>query len=112
MTANADEKLKAKVFPFATVETRLLAELTLLAETEAQIRGIEKPKAPGAILKMAIPLDSLSVVDVLCTVEPVIGFELKDSLVRTGGYSTIEAAMAHLMPRLESAWKKKNGVKA
>lgn len=112
MASDVDEKQEAKVFPLAAVETCLLAELTLLAETEAQIRGIEKPKAPGAILKMAIPLDSLSVVDVLCAVEPVIGFELKDSLVRTGGYPTIEAAMAHLIPRLESAWKKKNGVKA
>jgi len=31
--------------------------------------------------------------------------------VRTGGYPTIEAAMTHLMPRLETAWKKKSGVK-
>lgn len=112
MPTDIDDKQKAKVFPLAAVETCLLAELTLLAETEAQIRGIEKPQTPGVILKMAIPLDSLSVVDVLCAVEPVIGFELKDSLVRTGGYPTIEAAMAHLVPRLETAWKKKNGVKA
>lgn len=112
MLGDVDEKQEAKVFPLAAVETCLLAELTLLAETEMQIRGIEKPKTPGVILKMAIPLDSLSVVDVLCAVEPVIGFELKDSLVRTGGYPTIEAAMTHLTPRLETAWKRKNGVKA
>lgn len=112
MTTDLDDKQKAKAFPLAAVETCLLAELTLLAETEAEIRGIEKPKTPGVILKMAIPLDSLSVVDVLCAVEPIIGFELKDSLVRNGGYPTIEAAMAHLVPRLETAWKKKNGVKA
>lgn len=112
MTADIDEKQGTKVFPLAEVETTLLAELTLLAETESQIRDIEVPKAPGAILKMAIPLDSLSVVDVLCALEPAMGFELKDSLVRTGGYPTIESAMAHLMPRLEAAWKKKNGVKA
>lgn len=112
MAIEVDDKTDVKVFPLAAVQSCLLAELTLLAETEAQIRGIEAPKAPAAILKMAIPLDSLSVVDVLCAVEPVIGFELKDSLVRTGGYASIEAAMDHLIPRLETVWKKQNGIKS
>lgn len=112
MATELDEKLEAKIFPLAAVQSCLLAELTLLTETEAQIRGLEVPKAPPALLKMAVPLDSLSVVDVLCAVEPVIGFELKDSLVRTGGYASIEAAMDHLIPRLENVWKKHHGVKA
>jgi hypothetical protein len=111
MTTEVDEKQAAKAFPLAAVQSCLLAELTLLTETEAQIRGIELPKAPPALLKMAVPLDSLSVVDVLCAVEPVIGFALKDSLVRTGGYGSIEAAMDHLVPKLEAVWKKQNGVK-
>lgn len=111
MTTEVDEKLEAKAFPLADVQSCLLAELTLLAEAEAQIRGIELPKVPPALLKMAVPLDSLSVVDVLCAVEPVIGFELKDSLVRTGGYPSIEAAMDHLLPRLEAVWKKHHGIK-
>lgn len=110
MAADLDDKLKIKTFPMEAVRSCLLAELALLAEAEAQVRGIEAPKAPPALLKLAIPLDSLSVVDVLCAVEPVMGFELKDSLVRTGGYGSIEAAMDHLMPRLESVWKKKHGV--
>lgn len=112
MATEVDEKQEAKAFPLAAVQSCLLAELTLLAETEAQIRGIDIPKSPPALLKMAVPLDSLSVVDVLCAVEPVIGFELKDSLVRTGGYGSIEAAMDHLVPRLEAVWKKQKGVKA
>jgi hypothetical protein len=111
MTTEVDEKHEAKAFPLAAVQSCLLAELTLLAEAEAQIRGIELPKAPPALLKMAVPLDSLSVVDLLCAVEPVIGFPLTDSLVRTGGYGSIEAAMDHLIPKLEAVWKKQNGVK-
>jgi hypothetical protein len=109
MSSDADQKVLAKPFPVAEVTASLLAELTLLAESEAQVRGLELPKAPGALLKMAIPLDSLSVVDVLCSVEPVLGVPLKDSLVRTGGYGSIEAAIDHLMPRLEAVWTKQNG---
>ena len=33
-------------------------------------------------------------------------FELKDSLVRTGGYTSANQALDHLMPRLEKAWEK------
>lgn len=112
MASDLDDKLHIKVFPVTAVRSCLLAELTLLAQAEAQVRGLEPPKAPPALLKMAIPLDSLSVVDVLCAVEPVIGFELKDSLVRTGGYGSIEAAMDHLLPRLEAVWTKKHGAKS
>jgi len=112
MATELDDKLHIKVFPLAAVQSCLLAELTLLAEAEARVRGLEPPKAPPALLKMAIPLDSLSVVDVLCAVEPVIGFELRESLVRTGGYGSIEAAMDHLLPRLEATWTKKHGVKS
>lgn len=111
MASDIDDKLKVAVFPVAAVQSCLLAELTLLAESESHVRGIEFPKSPPALLKMAVPLDSLSVVDVLCAVEPVIGFELKDSLVRTGGYGSIEAAMDHLLPRLEAVWTKKHGGK-
>jgi hypothetical protein len=109
MVSDLDDKPKTKAFPLAAVQSCLLAELTLLAESEAGVRGLKLPKAPLELLKMAIPLDSLSVVDVLCAVEPVIGFELKDSLVRTGGYGSIGAAMDHLLPRLEAAWTKNRG---
>jgi hypothetical protein len=110
--ADLDEKPKVKAFPKVDVQTCLLAELILLAEAEAQIRGMELPKEPAAFLKMSIPLDSLSVVDILCAVEPIIGFQLKDGVVRTGGYSSIEAAIDHLMPRIEKAWAKKHGADA
>lgn len=109
MAADVDEKPKAKVFPLAEVGACLMAELTELAQSEAQVRGIEAPKASPALLKMAIPLDSLSVVAILCAVEPILGFELKDHVVKTGGYACIEAALDHMMPRIKKAWVKKNG---
>ena len=109
MAPEIDEKSKAKVFPLADVQACLLAELTDLAHSEAQVQGIALPQAKPDLLKMAIPLDSLSVVAVLCTVEPILGFELKDNIVKTGGYTSIEAALDHMLPRIEKAWVKKHG---
>jgi hypothetical protein len=110
VVADVDEKPKAKAFPLADVKACLLAELTDLAQSEAQVRGLDLPTAPKALLKMAIPLDSLSVVAILCEVEPILKFELRDSIVKTGGFSSIEAALDYMLPRIEKAWVKKNGV--
>ncbi|MDE2238803.1 MAG: hypothetical protein KGJ73_02595, partial [Rhodospirillales bacterium] len=62
--------------------------------------------------KAAIHVDSLVAVAILCTVEPIIGFELPESVVQTGGYTSVESALAHLLPRLEKEWMKKKGVKS
>ena len=57
------------------------------------------------------PLDSLSVVDTLCAVEQVLDIELRDSIVRTGGYNSIEKAIDDLLPKIERVWVKKKGSK-
>ena len=51
----------------------------------------------------AVPMDSLSVVAALIAVEAVVGFELRESLVRTGGYDSVQAAVDHLLPRIQVA---------
>jgi len=58
-----------------------------------------------------VPLDSLSVVDTLCAVEQVLDIELRDSIVRTGGYNSIEKAIDDLLPKIERVWVKKKGSK-
>jgi hypothetical protein len=55
---------------------------------------------------MSIHLDSLAVVDLLCGVEPVIGFEVKDHVVKAGGYGSVDEAAADLIPKLEKEWTK------
>lgn len=100
-----------KAFPAADVEAELRKELLLVAETEAPVQGIALPGSPALVMKTTIRLDSLTVVDVLCAVEPILGHKLRESVVQTGGYKSIDAAIDHLMPRIEKAWNKANGVK-
>lgn len=98
------------VFPLRELELILRDELILAAETEAQIRGQAFPLPSATATTSPIPMDSLVVVAVLCEVESVLGFVAPDSTVQTGGYSSVQEALDHLMPKLEKLWKKKNGI--
>ncbi|ABQ70411.1 hypothetical protein HY78_03830 [Rhizorhabdus wittichii DC-6] len=98
-------------FPKNDVIKALVDELLDVARTEAQLRGIALPKDEAGIRNAPVPLDSLSIVDTLCAVEAVIGFELRDNIVQTGGYVSVEEALAHLVPRIEKVWIKKKGAK-
>jgi hypothetical protein len=98
-------------FPENDVIKALVDELLHVARTEAQLRGIALPTDEAGIRCAPVPLDSLSIVDTLCSVEAVIGLELRDNIVQTGGYVSIEEALAQLVPRIEKVWIKKNGGK-
>ena len=104
---------KQDTFPRDDVIKALVAELLQVLSGEAQVRGIQLPDdLPGRMIA-SVPMDSLSVVATLVAVEAVVGFELKERLVRTGGYNSVQAAVDHVVPRILAAWeKKKMGKKA
>ena len=95
-------------FPKGAVEAGLRGELIEAIKIEASIRGI-LPAVPAQITKAAVHVDSLVVVSILCAVEPIIGFELPDSVVRAGGYVSVESALGHLLPRIEKEYMKRKG---
>jgi hypothetical protein len=103
--------VKTTPFPKAAVEACLRDELIETAKAEAGLKGIALPSAPADIAKTSFRVDSLVVVSILCTVEPVVGFELPDSVVRAGGYASVDSALAHLLPRIEAHWIRKKGGK-
>jgi hypothetical protein len=89
----------------------LRGELIEAVKIEASIRGISLPAALAQIIKAAVHVDSLVVVSILCAVEPIVGFELPDSVVRAGGYVSVESALGHLLPRIEKEYMKRKGAK-
>ena len=98
-------------FPMKAVLDALTQELLGVAQSEAQVRGIKLPTAQGSALKSAVPMDSLTVVDALCVLDVVVGFQLKESIVRMGGYDSVEAALQNMIPKIEKAWLRKQGAK-
>jgi len=97
------------LFPASAVEKSLRAELMQAVKDEAAIKAITLPTSDGDIAKAAFQVDSLIVVSLLCAVEPIVGFELTEKVVRTGGYGSVDRALYQLLPRIEAEWKKRNG---
>jgi hypothetical protein len=93
-------------FPKAEVQAKLNELLLAAAQSDAALKGITLPSDAAEQISASVQLDSLEVVSLLCEIEPILNFELKDSLVRSGGYASIQQAMEHLMPRIEKAWQK------
>lgn len=91
-------------FPVNDVAKALVDELLLIAKDEAQVSGIALPADRPGMMAAAVPIDSLSVVATLVAVEKHLGFELKESIVRTGGYDSVQEAIDHLVPRIQVAW--------
>lgn len=104
--------VKIAPFPLAAVGAKLRDELLEAVKIEASIRGMALPAAPADIAKASVHVDSLVVVSILCAVEPIVGFELSESVVRAGGYTSVDSALGQLLPRLEKEWTKKKGAKS
>ena len=111
ITAPAPSHPVATPFPAAGVEACLRDELLETVKAEAGFKGISLPAAPAHIAKTSFQIDSLVVVSILCAVEPIVGFKLPDSVVRAGGYPSVDSAINHLLPRIEKLWNTKKGGK-
>lgn len=98
-------------FPTAAVETCLHDELIETIKAMAKIKGIVLPSNLAQVRIMPVQIDSLVCVDILCAVEPIVGVELPEGVVRAGGYGSIDSAIKNLIPRIEAEWKKKQGTK-
>ncbi len=109
VTSDTKEAVNVDVFPRQAVEALLRDELMGVAETEADINGFALPREPSVAAVAPVPMDSLAVVEILCSVEDVLGFQPKDATVRTGGYNSVQGALDHILPRLEQQWRKKQG---
>jgi hypothetical protein len=95
-------------FPLAAVEAKLRAALLDSAKSTAALHGIALPATTTGQYAASVHLDSLEVVSLLCDVEPIVGFELKDSIVKSGGYNSINEAISHVLSRIASAWQKQS----
>ena len=94
------------LFPAAVVEARLRELLLEAAEEVVAFKGESLPADLSAKYAALVQLDSLTVVGMLCELDTILGIELKDNTVRTGGYRSINEAIDHLLPRINAAWAK------
>jgi len=96
-------------YPADAVAACLHDELLKAVRAQAHGTGQVLPDNPDEIAMLAIEVDSLTVVEVLCSLDDILPFEVRESVVRAGGYSSIETAVTDLAKSIERQWKEHHG---
>jgi acyl carrier protein len=110
VSVDLSSKVKLKLaFPAAEIRACLQEELINIVESRAGLLGQPLPSTPAAIVTAQFRIDSLDVVEILCKIDELVGFDVPQSVVRAGGYDAIDKALHHLMPRIEKVWSKQKG---
>lgn len=110
MATTATLTAKVEQFPATAVRFALRAELIDAVKSAASVKGTALPTALDDFAKANVEIDSLVVVSLLISAEPFVGFELPETVVRSGGYESVDDAVDHLLLRIEAEWKKRKGV--
>lgn len=99
-----------KAFPAKDIEAAIRDCLDAIGGDQAILQGTASGDSDGGSGGSGVGpqpvIDSLVVVGVLCEVEPLVPFDLPDTLVRAGGYNSVEEALGHLMPKIKEKWNK------
>jgi hypothetical protein len=90
-------------FPAQAIEASIRGFLALEGAMQAVLHGGTGATGPSGIGPQPV-IDSLVVVEVLLELEAQVPFELPESLVRAGGYDSVDEVVQHLMPKLQKRW--------
>ena len=102
---------QAPPFPAAAVEAALRREILISIRAAAQTLEISVPANDTVASAMPFELDSLVVVEILCVLDAILPFEIGESVVRAGGYDSVDEGLSDLLPKLNDLWKKHWGAK-
>ena len=93
-------------FPKMEIEAAIRDGVDAIRGDQAILQGANGGSAGRAGVGPQPEVDSLVVVAVLCELEGLVPFVLPESLVRCGGYDSVDEAVNHLMPQLQKRWRK------
>lgn len=89
----------AKTTPSISIEQQIENCIRdFLAEDDSLAAAVGLQKSP-----LRPVVDSLVIVEVLVQVEGIVNQKLPISLIRRGGYYSVDDAVAHLLPKIMSA---------
>jgi hypothetical protein len=93
-------------YPATAVAAVMQEELLRAVRARFRRKGQPLPPADNEVVVLAIEIDSLTVVELLSNLDDILPFKVTESVVRAGGYGSIEAAVKHVVGRVETNWKK------
>lgn len=96
-------------YPAGDVAGVLCHELLGAIRRRFRRKGVPLPKNDEEVVIMTIDIDSLTVVELLSSLDDILPFEVSESVVKAGGYDSIDAAVKHLTGRIATKWNKHHG---
>jgi hypothetical protein len=102
-TAHSTTKT-APAYPAADVAAVLQGELLTAMRRRYKRKGIPLPKDDAEVVTKTIEIDSLTVVDLLASLDDILPFKVTECVVKPGGYNSIDAAVKHVTGRVEKKW--------
>lgn len=100
---------KNAAFPASEIVAVLHEEFVSVVAAEAELLEIQLPDEFHDVSQMAFDIDSLAAIEILTAVEIIVGIDLPSSVVKAGGYESINDAVETLLPNIEEQWNKHNG---
>src|SRR4051812_21486703 len=93
-------------YPAAAVTAILQDELLRALRRRYRRKGQPLPKDDDAVVVLAIEIDSLTVVELLSSLDDILPFKVTECVVKAGGYDSIGAAVKHVTGRVATKWNK------
>lgn len=93
-------------YPAVAVATVMQEELLRAVRSRFRRKKQSLPKADKEVIVLAVEIDSLTVVELLSTLDDVLPFKVTECVVKAGGYGSIDAAVKHVSRRIETKWNK------
>jgi hypothetical protein len=93
-------------YPAAAVAAVMQEELLRAVRSRFRRKQQPLPKADNEVVVLAVEIDSLTVVELLSNLDDILPFKVTECVVKAGGYGSIEAAVKHVVGRIETKWNK------
>jgi hypothetical protein len=96
-------------FPAAEIEQQIRKLLADEAQVQATLRGTGGgggSTSSGGASRAEPDLDSLVAVEALLVIEPFVPFDLPESLIRPGGYTSVDHFINDLLPKVHNQWQR------
>jgi hypothetical protein len=103
-TATTLEPKTQTAFPAQAIEATIRDFLAEEGAMQAVLHGGSPVGGVAGTIGPQPAIDSLVVVEVLLELETQVPFDLPESLVRAGGYDSVDEVIQHLMPKLQQRW--------
>ena len=91
-------------YPASAVAAVMRQELLRAVPSRFRRKGQPLLAADHELVLLTVEIDSLTVVELLSNLDDILPFKVTESVVKAGGYGSIEAAVKHVVSRIEAKW--------